>query len=208
MPAAPTLLLPRPRPSRSADRAQSTLPRRRDAAQTRRLLLRAARHRFALQGYAATTVREIADDVGVNAALISRYFDSKEGLFEECLTGVSTELGATAPATTLDEVALRMAEQLTGPSSAEHPNQLVLLLRSSGDERAEQIRFETLRTYAVRLADVAEAATGGGDGPARAAARAQGPARHQCGPRHRPAAVANRPGAARLGRDRPTSSPR
>lgn len=146
----------------------STLPRRRDAAQTRRLLLRAALHRFALQGYAATTVREIADDVGVNAALISRYFDSKEGLFEECLTGVSTELGATAPATTLDEVALRMAEQLTGPSSAEHPNQLVLLLRSSGDERAEQIRFETLRTYAVRLADVAEAATGGGDGSARA----------------------------------------
>jgi len=161
-------------------------PRRRDAAHTRRLLLQAARHRFAVQGYAATTVREIADDAGVNASLISRYFQSKEGLFEECLSGVSTELDSSTPITrspapgqraepestdraalTLDEVAERIAEQLTGPYSAEHPNQLVLLLRTSGDERAERIRFDKLRTYAESLADVAEAGVGRTEGPAR-----------------------------------------
>ena len=161
--------------------------RRRDAVETRRLLLQAARDRFAVQGYAATTVREIADDAGVNASLISRYFESKEGLFEECLNGVSTELGSSAPTTTsstsststqantptnraaltLDEVAVRMAEQLTGPYSAEHPNQLVLLLRTSGDERAERIRFDKLRTYAEGLADVAGAAAGRAEGPVR-----------------------------------------
>ena len=42
---------------------EAASPRRRDAAETRRLLLGAALHRFATQGYAATTVREIADDM-------------------------------------------------------------------------------------------------------------------------------------------------
>ena len=168
------------------DAQDALAPRRRDAVETRRLLLRAARHRFAVQGYAATTVREIADDAGVNAALISRYFQSKEGLFEECLSGVSTELDSSAPTTTsptstpattttpthrvaltVDEVAVRMAEQLTGPYGAEHPNQLVLLLRTSGDARAERIRFDKLRTYAEGLADVAEATVGRTEGPAR-----------------------------------------
>ncbi len=170
---------PEGEPERSSAR-DALARRRRDAVETRRLLLQAARHRFAVQGYAATTVREIADDAGVNAALISRYFESKEGLFEECLTGVSTELGSSAPTTTsptstqattppnraaltLDEVAVRIAEQLTGPYSAEHPNQLVLLLRTSGDERAERIRFDKLRTYAEGLADVAEATPGGAE---------------------------------------------
>ena len=152
-----------PAPMTPAPPAAAASPRRRDAVQTRRLLLGAALHRFATQGYAATTVREIADDAGVNAALISRYFDSKEGLFEQCLTGVSTELGTTARARTLDEVAATMAEQLVGPYSAEHPNRLVLLLRTSGDERAERIRLETLRTYSLGLVAVAG---GSPDGPA------------------------------------------
>jgi AcrR family transcriptional regulator len=137
-------------------------PRRRDAAETRRLLLAAALYRFATQGYADTTVREIADDAGVNAALISRYFDSKEGLFEECLTGVSTELGTSTRATSLDEVAASMAEQLAGPYTREHPNRLVLLLRTSGDARAERIRLETLRTYSLGLVTAGGGST---DGP-------------------------------------------
>src|SRR5262249_4490858 len=52
-------------------------PRRRDAATTRQLLLDAARQRFAIDGYAATSVRDIAHDAGVNVALINRYFTSK-----------------------------------------------------------------------------------------------------------------------------------
>src|SRR4051794_36587391 len=70
--------------------------RHRDAAKTRQLLLDAALRRFASDGYAATTVRDIADDAGVNVALISRYFESKEGLFEVCLTTAVDDLRRAA----------------------------------------------------------------------------------------------------------------
>ncbi|GAA3163585.1 TetR family transcriptional regulator [Nonomuraea salmonea] len=66
--------------------------RRRDAARTRQRLLDAALKRFAHDGYAATTVRDITDDAGVNVALVNRYFQSKEGLFEACLEAASEEL--------------------------------------------------------------------------------------------------------------------
>ena len=56
--------------------------RRRDAAATRQELLQAARSRFIRLGYDRTTLRDVAADVGVNLALIKRYFDSKEGLFK------------------------------------------------------------------------------------------------------------------------------
>lgn len=56
-------------------------PRPRNAAQTRADILEAARRRFAAEGYEATTLRAIAADVGVDAALVSRYFGSKQDLF-------------------------------------------------------------------------------------------------------------------------------
>ncbi|GAA3351410.1 TetR/AcrR family transcriptional regulator [Amorphoplanes nipponensis] len=128
-------------------------PRRRDAAGTRQLLLDAARRRFASQGYSATTVREIADEAGVNVALINRYFSSKEGLFEACLTGADDELGRTVSADVpLDEVPHAIARQLAGPHTGRHPSLLLLLLRSSGDERADEIRLGILRSFAERLA--------------------------------------------------------
>ena len=55
--------------------------RPRNAAQTRADILEAARRRFATDGYEPTTLRTIAADVGVDAALVSRYFGSKQDLF-------------------------------------------------------------------------------------------------------------------------------
>ena len=63
--------------------AQTHPKRRRDAAATRSAILEAATRRFAYQGYQCAGVREIAADAGVNAAMINRYFGSKEGLFTE-----------------------------------------------------------------------------------------------------------------------------
>jgi AcrR family transcriptional regulator len=131
-------------------------PRRRDAAGTQQSLLDAARRRFAADGYAATTVRDIADEAGVNVALINRYFTSKEGLFKACLTGAADELGRTVAANvTLDQVPEAIARQLAGPHTGKHPSLLVLLLRSSGDARADQIRLGVLRSFAERLAATA-----------------------------------------------------
>jgi AcrR family transcriptional regulator len=131
-------------------------PRRRDAAGTRQLLLDAARRRFASDGYGAATVRGIADEAGVNVALISRYFTSKEGLFEACLVGAVDEFGSTvAEDVTLEQLPHTIARQLAGPHTSKHPNLLLLLLRSSGDERADQIRLGILRSFAERLASAA-----------------------------------------------------
>jgi AcrR family transcriptional regulator len=55
--------------------------RPRDAVQTRSDILAAARRRFAAEGFERTTLRAIAADVGVDAALVTRYFGSKQDLF-------------------------------------------------------------------------------------------------------------------------------
>lgn len=52
------------------------------AAQERReQLLEAARRLFSVQGFDGTTTREIAEEAGVNEAIIFRYFDNKEDLY-------------------------------------------------------------------------------------------------------------------------------
>jgi AcrR family transcriptional regulator len=57
-------------------------PRRRyDARASRSALLDAADALFDERGYDATTVRDIGERAGVDAALIARYFGSKEGLY-------------------------------------------------------------------------------------------------------------------------------
>ncbi|GAA1412581.1 TetR/AcrR family transcriptional regulator [Catellatospora coxensis] len=130
--------------------------RRRDAARTRGLLLEVARRRFARDGYAATTVRDIADEAGVNVALINRYFDSKEGLFEACLGYAVDELARAAGDVPRSDVPTAIAHQVAGTTAEGGPNQvLLLLLRSSGDERTEQMRLDVLRRFAERLAATA-----------------------------------------------------
>lgn len=52
-------------------------------------LLRAAAHLFLTQGYAQTTVREIARAVGILSGSIFHHFDSKEAILEAVMTDVS-----------------------------------------------------------------------------------------------------------------------
>jgi AcrR family transcriptional regulator len=58
-----------------------TTTRPRNAIQTRADILSAARRRFGAQGYERTTLRAVAADVGVDSALVIRYFGSKQDLF-------------------------------------------------------------------------------------------------------------------------------
>jgi AcrR family transcriptional regulator len=73
-----------------SNRAEEPSParHRRDAEATRAAILEAAAHRFAQQGYEQAGVRQIAADAGANAALVNRYFGSKQGLFEEVITRI------------------------------------------------------------------------------------------------------------------------
>ncbi len=62
---------------RGADRTG----RPRDAAASKDALLQAAQTLFGQQGFEGTTIREIGERAGVDAALIARYFGSKADLY-------------------------------------------------------------------------------------------------------------------------------
>jgi AcrR family transcriptional regulator len=66
-------------------RVSASPRRRRDAAATRQAILQAATRRFATEGYQRAGAREIAADAGVTAALVNRYFGSKERLLAEVI---------------------------------------------------------------------------------------------------------------------------
>jgi AcrR family transcriptional regulator len=75
------------------ERRVSARPRRRrDAAATQEAILKAATRRFAIHGYERAGVREIAADAGVTAALVNRYFGSKEAFFAQVI-GRALDMG-------------------------------------------------------------------------------------------------------------------
>jgi AcrR family transcriptional regulator len=58
---------------------------RQDGVQAREAILAAARRQFAEHGFGGASMRAIAAEAGVDAALVSYYFGSKSGLFVESL---------------------------------------------------------------------------------------------------------------------------
>jgi AcrR family transcriptional regulator len=126
--------------------------RHRDAAATRADLLRAARRRFARDGYDGASVRDIAADAGANVALISRYFGSKDGLFVEALSAPSRfpDLRETPPAELPAKMLARILDQ---PDAYGGENPIAALLRSTGHEGvAEQMRAHIDSDLTRRLA--------------------------------------------------------
>jgi AcrR family transcriptional regulator len=59
--------------------------RRRNAADSRRRLLDAARKLFAERGYERSTIRDIGEQAGLDSTLIARYFGSKAALYLEAM---------------------------------------------------------------------------------------------------------------------------
>ncbi|MEU4299905.1 TetR/AcrR family transcriptional regulator [Kitasatospora aureofaciens] len=105
-------------PAGTDDCADPAAPRRRDAARSRELLIRAAVELFAERGFARTTTREIGERAGVDASLIARYFGGKTQLY---LATLQVELGDEVPADLLEEERLRsllvrLARRGPGPS--------------------------------------------------------------------------------------------
>lgn len=52
---------------------------------TKGCLIKSAQALFAKLGFAATSVKQIADDADVNVSLVSYHFGGKEGLYKACL---------------------------------------------------------------------------------------------------------------------------
>src|SRR5260370_38748195 len=128
------------------ERPAQTHPRRsRDAAATRSAIFEAATRRFAFQGYEHSGVREIAADAGVDAAMVNRYFGSKEGLFAEVVEhAFDIRYLIDGDRETLAErLARRMVygrEEIAGDQRIP----LLLMLRSATEPRAAELIRATL----------------------------------------------------------------
>lgn len=139
-------------------RPDSAGPRRkRDAAATRKAIVEAATRCFATQGYERAGVREIAADAGVTAALVNRYFGSKEGLFAEVIRG------ALDMKHMLDRRQTGLAEHLARVMVYGHEDTkdrgltpLLLLLHSAAEPGAlelfrQDLNRDVLRTLAEQI---------------------------------------------------------
>jgi AcrR family transcriptional regulator len=147
--------------------AQTHPKRRRDAAATRSAILEAATRRFAFEGYQSAGVREIAADAGVDAAMVNRYFGSKEGLFTEVVErAFDIRSLVDGDRATLAERFARAVVYGREDVAGDRRIPLLLILRSATEPRAaELIRpsldRKLLRPLAERL--------GGPDAKVRAA---------------------------------------
>jgi AcrR family transcriptional regulator len=109
--------------------------RSKKAAATRAALLKAARGRFAALGYDGTGLREIAADAGVDAALVCRYFGSKDELFAEVLASFGEKAWLRGESSTFGE---RIAGAIfEGPYNPESMEGLLVMLRSIGSGKAQ-----------------------------------------------------------------------
>ncbi|MEV5965069.1 TetR family transcriptional regulator [Kribbella sp. NPDC051952] len=122
--------------------------------QGRTAILRAARKAFAREPYDAVTLRGIAADANVSAALIVKHFGGKEALFEKVADfSEATQLLLAAADDDLGRHAV-----VTLVNYRRENNQDLLLrvvfAAGSGDERAlirEHFRDQVTRAFAARL---------------------------------------------------------
>ena len=123
-------------------------PRPRNAEATRAAILDAAVERFSRESYEDVGMRDVAGDVGVDAALVSRYFGSKEDLFERVLE--SCDSGGDLMAGDRADFGRRVAhEVIFKAKKASKLKGLLILLRSISSAKAMEIvqRSATKRFY-------------------------------------------------------------
>jgi AcrR family transcriptional regulator len=107
-------------------------PSSRNSGQTRERILGAARTMFSRQSYENVGTRDIAAEAGVDAALVNRYFGSKEKLFSEVIEGgfrVEEHLSKH-----LNDLGTHLAEQVLDDIEEEDAfDALRVLLRAAGN---------------------------------------------------------------------------
>ena len=127
--------------------AENVAPvRARNAAATRQAILDAAKNRFAKEGYDGASLREIAADARVDAALVSRYFGSKEELFVEVLNcgPDATELFQGELSQFGERVAGRLMDDPDRHDGLEH---LLIMLRSASSPAAAEPLRRSMRAW-------------------------------------------------------------
>ncbi len=122
-------------------------PRLRNAAVTRQAILDAARRHFARESYECVGLREIAGDVGVDPALVCRYFGGKEELFREVLRDEGSGAlfdGVAADGLASHLVSLILDASKDGEHAAADLDRLLIVLRSATSPNASAIVYEAI----------------------------------------------------------------
>ena len=107
-------------------------PLKEHSGNTRQQIMDTAADLFARQGYAATSVREIAEQVGVNSAMVHYYFGNKEALLHATLEQSLAPLTeAVAAMKQNKEAPLQMIVSLLLTVFSEKPSLPVLMTREA-----------------------------------------------------------------------------
>ncbi len=143
---------------------------------TRDAILSAARHRFGEHGYDGATIRAIAADAGVDAALVYHFFGSKERLFASVMRlpiipgdVVEAALAAGARDSTRSPGEHLVLAMLTAWDQAEMRSTFLGLLRSAltSEQAAVMLRQFVADTILGRVALAARSAGADVSGDAR-----------------------------------------
>lgn len=186
---------PRPRPARPRRSG-----RRGGDSGTREAILAAARSRFGDYGYDGATIRGIAADAGVDAALVHHFFGTKERLFAAAmrlpvnpgdLLTAALAPGAREPGQGLGEHLVRTV--LGAWEVTEMRSTFLGLLRSAvtSEQAAGMMREFATEAILSRIAGAVQAAAGGGAqeaGPGGQQPGAGGPEPRAGGPETGPVA--------------------
>jgi AcrR family transcriptional regulator len=121
--------------------------RKRNAQNTKADILAIARLVFCEWGYESAGTREIAERAGVNAALISRYFGSKEALFVAAIPPEMTFAPMLAGA--MEDFGVRVAKVIVNKSSVDGFRPVLALLRSATSPDAAPFLRDALETQAL-----------------------------------------------------------
>ncbi|MFF9043695.1 TetR family transcriptional regulator [Streptomyces parvulus] len=132
---------------------------------TKAAILRAARERFAAQGYERTTIRAVAADAAIDPSMVMRYFGNKSRLFDATLA-IDLRLPdlADVPPDDLAQTLVRhFLERWEGDPA---DDALLVLMRSAVTNEQAAARMHEI--FAAQIAPALTAALG----PERAARRA------------------------------------
>ncbi|WP_329320820.1 helix-turn-helix domain-containing protein [Streptomyces sp. NBC_01262] len=150
--------------------------RRRDAEASRAAILLAARFMFARHAYSDITLKAVAEEAGVSAPLIVKYFGSKEQLFSRVLSfeeDAVTLLDAPVEELGRHMVTLVLTSQSEGRGAAALRIVFAPLHSGHGDTLRANFKSQVITRLTARLMETGPTRSAGTADAADAALRAE-----------------------------------